>query len=221
MNVFFQKSAVISFLISIFIVMNAAFAMPINGTTADANIVDKERVLYWLIKRGEVASSASDTDKEQAVEAFIARSKGAKKISLREARYEAARLQQKKQRSKFVSFAAPLAQSITHKTVKVLAILIDFPDLPYNNNGLSSSDTSMYYRSYTAEHYNNLLFSPHGYAGPAGQTLMTGYEYYQAESGGSFFFTGDVKGWYHAANNAAVYGGNDDEDDDVGAIDLV
>ncbi|PKH58239.1 peptidase M6 [Shewanella sp. Choline-02u-19] len=221
MKGFFQKSAVISFLLSALVVMNTALAVPIYGTTADANIVDKERVLYWLIKRGEVASSASDTEKKQAVEAFIARSRGARKISLREARYEAARLQQKKQTNKFVSFTAAQTQSITNKTVKVLAVLIDFPDLPYDKNGLSSSDTSMYYSAYTAEHYNNLLFSTNGYAGPTGQTLMTGYEYYQAESGGSFFFTGDVKGWYRAANNAAAYGGNDDADDDIGAIELV
>ncbi|MFT5789703.1 MAG: immune inhibitor A [Shewanella sp.] len=221
MKVFFRKSAIISFLISAFLTMSTALAVPINGTTTDANIVDKERVLYWLIKRGEVASSASDAEKNQAVEAFIAHAKRPQKISLREARYEAARLQQSKQKGKLVSFAAPQAQSIINKTVKVLTILIDFPDLPYDNNGLSSSDTSMYYSSYTAEHYNNLLFSTNGYAGPSGQTLMTGYEFYQAESGGSFFFTGDVKGWYHAAQNAAVYGGNDTSDNDIGAIVLV
>ncbi|WP_272931636.1 immune inhibitor A domain-containing protein [Shewanella sp. KX20019] len=221
MKVFFRKSAIISFLISVFLTMNAALAQPINGTTSDANIVDKERVLYWLIKRGEVASSASDAEKNQAVEAFIGHAKRPQKISLREARYEAARLQQNKQKGKLVSFAAPQTQGISNKTVKVLAILIDFPDLPHDNNGLSSSDTDMYYSSYTAEHYNNLLFSTNGYAGPNGQTLMTGYEYYQAESGGSFFFTGGIKGWYRAVNNAAVYGANDSSDNDIGAIDLV
>ena len=221
MKVLVRKSVIISFLVSSFFMMNIAFAAPLNSITADANIVDKERVLYWLIKRGEVASNASNAEKEQAVEAFIARSKGPKRISLQEASFEAARATKDKQTNKFVSFAAPQAQSITNKTVKVLAVLVDFPDLPHDDNGLSSSDTSMYYSSYPAEHYKNLLFSTNGYAGPSGQTLMTGYEYYQAESGGSFFFTGDVKGWYRAANNAATYGGNDSTDNDIGALDLV
>ena len=221
MKVLARKSVIISFLVSSFFVMNIALAAPLNSITADANIVDKERVLYWLIKRGEVASNASNAEKEQAVEAFIARSKGPKRISLQEARFEVSRAKKGKQTNKFTSFAAPQAQSITNKTVKVLAVLVDFPDLPHNDNGLSSSDTSMYYSSYPAEHYKNLLFSTNGYAGPSGQTLMTGYEYYQAESGGSFFFTGDVKGWYRAANNAATYGGNDNTDNDIGALDLV
>ncbi|MEZ9199441.1 immune inhibitor A domain-containing protein [Shewanella sp. 10N.286.54.B9] len=221
MKVLVRKSVIISFLVSSFFMMNIALAAPLNSITADANIVDKERVLYWLIKRGEVASNASSTEKEQAVEAFIARSKGPKRISLQEASFEAARAAKGKPTNKLVSFAAPQAQSITNKTVKVLAVLVDFPDLPHDDNGLSSSDTSMYYSAYPAEHYKNLLFSTNGYAGPSGQTLMTGYEYYQAESGGSFFFTGDVKGWYRAASNAATYGGNDSTDNDLGALDLV
>lgn len=221
MKVLVRKSVIISFLVSSFFMMNIALAAPLNSVTADANIVDKERVLYWLIKRGEVASNASNAEKEQAVEAFIARSKGPKRISLQEASFEASRAKKGKKTNKLVSFAAPQAQSITNKTVKVLAVLVDFPDLPHDDNGLSSSDTSMYYSAYPAEHYKNLLFSTNGYAGPSGQTLMTGYEYYQAESGGSFFFTGDVKGWYRAASNAATYGGNDSTDNDIGALDLV
>ena len=221
MKVLVRKSVIISFLVSSFFMMNIALAAPLNSITADANIVDKERVLYWLIKRGEVASNASNAEKEQAVEAFIARSKGPKRISLQEASFEASRAKKGKKTNKLVSFAAPQAQSITNKTVKVLAVLVDFPDLPHDDNGLSSSDTSMYYSAYPADHYKNLLFSTNGYAGPSGQTLMTGYEYYQAESGGSFFFTGDVKGWYRAASNAATYGGNDSTDNDIGALDLV
>ena len=221
MKVLVRKSVIISFLVSSFFMMNIALAAPLNSVTADANIVDKERVLYWLIKRGEVASNASNAEKEQAVEAFIARSKGPKRISLQEASFEASRAKKGKKTNKLVSFAAPQAQSITNKTVKVLAVLVDFPDLPHDDNGLSSSDTSMYYSAYPADHYKNLLFSTNGYAGPSGQTLMTGYEYYQAESGGSFFFTGDVKGWYRAASNAATYGGNDSTDNDIGALDLV
>ena len=221
MKVLVRKSVIISFLVSSFFMMNIALAAPLNSVTADANIVDKERVLYWLIKRGEVASNASNAEKEQSVEAFIARSKGPKRISLQEASFEASRAKKGKKTNKLVSFAAPQAQSITNKTVKVLAVLVDFPDLPHDDNGLSSSDTSMYYSAYPAEHYKNLLFSTNGYAGPSGQTLMTGYEYYQAESGGSFFFTGDVKGWYRAASNAATYGGNDSTDNDIGALDLV
>ncbi|GIU25128.1 immune inhibitor A [Shewanella schlegeliana] len=196
------------------------FAVPLTGgTTADANIINKEQVLYWLIKRGELSVNATDAAKEQAITEFTKRAYGAKKLPLIQAKQQRKQLQQVRQRSQSMSY--PQAKSFTNKTVKVLTVLIDFPDLPYNDNGLSSSDTQMFYSDYSAEHYRSLLFSKAGYDGPQGQTLMTGYQYYQAESGGSFFFTGDVKGWYRAASGAAVYGGNDPDDDDRGVSELV
>ncbi|WOT05306.1 immune inhibitor A domain-containing protein [Shewanella youngdeokensis] len=209
-------------IVSAILMMSNSIAAPIVASSADANIVDEERVLYWLIKRGEVASDASDFEKQLAVDAFIARSKLPNKISLREARNEAKRLQQSKQASKQLKVSGAATTALINKTVKVMAVLIDFPDLPHDDNGLSSSDTEMFYSSYPAEHYQNLLFSTNGYAGPSGQTLMTGYQYYQAESGQTLFFTGTVQGWYRAANNAAYYGGNSGgAADDVNAAELV
>ena len=68
-----------------------------------------------------------------------------------------------------MSFASPQADADINKTVKVLGILIDFPDLLHDNNRLSASDTAMYYPSYPTSHYNNLMFSPTGFTGPQGQ----------------------------------------------------
>ncbi|MGS0681078.1 immune inhibitor A domain-containing protein [Shewanella sp. 125m-7] len=201
-----------------------ALAVPVaSGTSADANIINKEQVLYWLVKRGELSANASEAEKQQAITAFTKRAYGAKKIPLMQAKLQTKRLEKVKRSAKQASLSASQVKSISQKTVKVLTVLIDFPDLPHDDNGLSSGDTQMFYNDYSVEHYRSLLFSPNGYDGPQGQTLMTGYQYYQAESGGSFFFTGDVKGWYRSANNAAVYGANDpdDNDNDIAVSDLV
>ncbi|ABV89459.1 immune inhibitor A domain-containing protein [Shewanella pealeana] len=201
-----------------------ALAAPMfGGTTADANIINKEQVLYWLIKRGELAASATDAEKEQAIAEFTKRANGNKKLPLIQAQQQRKRLDQVEKRSKSMSYSDSQVEGFKSKTVKVLTVLIDFPDLPHDDNGLTSSDTQMFYNDYSVEHYRSLLFSNSGYEGPQGQTLMTGYQYYLAESGGSFFFTGDVKGWYRAASNAAFYGGNDpdDNDNDIAVSDLV
>ncbi|BAJ04231.1 immune inhibitor A-like metalloprotease [Shewanella violacea DSS12] len=80
----------------------------------------------------------------------------------------------------------------------------------------------MFYPSYPVSHYKNLMFSTTGFTGPQGQNLITGYQYYKAESGERFNFTGDVKGWFTAANNAAFYGGNDpDNNNDDKAVDVL
>jgi immune inhibitor A len=198
------------------------------GTPADSGVVNKERVLYWLIKHGDVSIDDSDEAKQAAVQAFLARSTNHQlKLPLIEVQAEKSRLQKaqnltKQQSSKAKAQAVQAASDVT-KTVKVLSVLIDFPDLPHNANRLTIDDTDMYYASYPPSHYKNLLFSTSGFAGPKNQTLQSGYQYFQAASGSSFFFTGDVKGWYRASNNAAYYGGNDaaNNDSDKAVPDLV
>lgn len=62
-----------------------------------------------------------------------------------------------------------VADTDVTKRVKVLAVLVDFPDLPYNNNRLSPGDTEMYYANYSVAHYRGLLFSDAGFLGPRGK----------------------------------------------------
>ncbi|EDQ01345.1 protease, putative [Shewanella benthica KT99] len=203
-----------------------------SATLADAGTINKERILYWLIKRGEVSADASEADKRAAVDKFTHRaisfqSKG----RLVEAQFDKARLKSLAQSktlkrnsiAKMDNMLGTLADADTTKTVKVLGVLIDFPDLPFDNNRLSASDTSMFYPNYPVSHYQSMMFSTTGFIGPQGQSLMTGYQYYQAESGERFNFTGNVKGWFTAENNAAFYGGNDadNNDDDMAVPELV
>lgn len=190
----------------------------IKGSPADAAVVNKERVLYWLIEHGDVSENDSNEIKQAAVLAFIERSgRHQFKLPNVEVKAEHNRAKLIKASKSSASQAAnglALADTDITKTVKVLAVLIDFPDLPYNANKLKAADTDMFYTSYPVSHYKNLLFSPTGFSGPQSQNLQSGYQYFQAASGGSFFFTGDVRGWYRASNNAAYYGGNDAANDD-------
>jgi immune inhibitor A len=195
-----------------------------KATLADAGVINKDQILYWLIKRGEVLSDATDEEKLAAVNAYSHRVNGVQnKGDLLSAKFEQKRLKeaslrQSKRNKSGLSASArkseAQANSEVTKTVKVLGVLIDFPDLPHDNNRLSASDTPMYYPNYPTSHYQNMMFSTTGFTGPQQQNLLTGYQYYQAVSGESFFFTGNVKGWFTAANNAAFYGGNDSTDND-------
>ncbi|WP_065204488.1 immune inhibitor A domain-containing protein [Shewanella woodyi] len=224
----------ICFSITLSLMGSTLMAKPLdlaNATLADAGVVNKEQILYWLIKRGEISEDASIDEKAAAVDAYSYRKFGGRnKGDLLNAKFEQKRLKalkkHKVQKSRKGFSAQQLeaeaqADSDVTKTVKVLGVLIDFPDLPYDNNRLSASDTDMYYPSYPNSHYDDLMFSTTGFTGPQGQNLQTGYQYYQAVSGESFFFTGETKGWFTAENNAAYYGGNDDNGDDKAVPELV
>ncbi|WP_428617146.1 immune inhibitor A domain-containing protein [Shewanella sp.] len=193
---------------------------------ADAGVINEQQILYWLVKRGELEADASEAEKRAAVQAYTQRAKSyQEKGGVVQAKLESQqRLREKaQQKTRVISFTSPQADADVTKTVKVLGVLIDFPDLPHDNNRLTAVDTPMYYASYPVSHYQDLMFSTTGFTGPQGQNLLTGYQYYQAESGGSFYFTGKVYGWYTASQNAAYYGQNDSNngDDDMAVPELV
>jgi len=207
---------------------NSVTDKPKPGTLADAGVINKEQILYWLIKRGELSVEASEAEKRAAVAAFTQRASGFQsKGGLVEAQFEKLRLKSnanlKAEKTQLQRSVVAFADADITKTVKVLGVLIDFPDLPHDDNRLTASDTPMFYPSYPTAHYRDLMFSTTGFTGPQGQNLTTGYQYYQAVSGNSFFFTGDVKGWVTADNNASFYGGNDvgNSGDDKAVPDLV
>ncbi len=178
----------------------SATQLPSQSAPKDPGVINQQQIIYWLKKRGELKADATPKEVEAALLNYV----------------KAAKAQ---------DFTGPYSQpkvipsSIkslkrVNKTVKVLTVLVDFPDLPFDNNRLTSSDTAMYYSSYPVDHYRQLMFSTTGYAGPSNQNLMTAYQYFQKVSGNQFFFTGEVYGWVTADNNADFYGGNDPDNND-------
>mgnify|MGYP000023498907 CR=1 FL=1 len=109
----------------------------------------------------------------------------------------------------------------SNTSVKVLAVLIDFPDLSHNAPGFSSDATDMYYNQYTKAHYQQMLFSTSGFEGPAGQSLQAVRQYYAKESGDSFDFNGEIVDWVRAEHNAKYYGENTDDASDKEVENLV
>ncbi len=180
----------------------------------DPALINQERIVYWMKKRGELSPNASDEEVSAKVKKYINTVKPIVDIP---APFGS------KSTIKNTQHFHQKNQS-TNKTVKVLSLLIDFPDLLHDNHGLSSGDTDMYYPEYPKEHYQALQFSEDGYDGPSNQNLQSGYQYYQAESGGSFFFTGQTFDWVTADNDAEYYGGNDPDDEtsrDLNVRDLI
>lgn len=211
-----MKHSVIYSLLALALASPMAQAAKESVTPKDPALVNHERILYWLEKRGEIKANASELEKELAVKQYLGNS-----LSNQPKQPSVVVNSLKQKHQAIVKGVTTQQKTINNKTVKVLAVLIDFPDLPHNDNRLSSGDTEMYYDSYPVSHYDDLMFSETGYAGPSGQTIESGYNFYQDESGGSFFFTGKSYGWVTADNNAANYGGNDadtDRDKNVPAL---
>jgi len=193
----------------------------------DIGVINKERILYWLTKRGELSPTATIAEQEKAFQQYITRSTNTthshgalhKKLPLEieQAKTKPAFLKQQVSKNPQLNSASTNIVS----TAKVLAIMIDFKDLKHDNHGLQPSDTDMYYSEYPRSHYEDLLFSATGYAGPSGQNIESAYQYYKHESGESFAFTGEAYGWVTADNNAEHYGANNNNENDSNTRELV
>jgi immune inhibitor A len=199
-----------------------------QSSPPDAGVINKDRILYWLEKRGELSTNATNEQKKIALAHYLAKksfeptilpSLLSKKVSAAE-RFSSREFRESmgvNNELKKTLIAHSLSQKIpaaqVETKVEILVVLVDFNDLKYDNNGLSSSDTDMFYASYSKEHYEDLLFSASGFNAPSGQNIESAFQYYQQESGKQFFFSGQVNGWITAANDASYYGGNDEETD--------
>jgi immune inhibitor A len=199
-----------------------------KSAPADAGVINKERILYWLEKRGELSINATDEQKKQALTDYLTKKSfkpnvlplalskkvsAAESFNSREFRENMSFNNELKKTQLAHHLLQRTADADVETTVNILAILIDFNDLKHDKNGLTSNDTDMFYPNYSVAHYNELLFSATGFDGPSGQNIESAFQYYQHESGQQFFFTGGVNGWVTAANDASYYGGNDEETD--------
>lgn len=185
-----------------------------QSSPTDIGVVNKERILYWLEKRGELDQQQ---DKEAAIARFIG--KPTPSHASRQQKYITPDFSKLKYVNK--SSVSSLTANSNETKVKVLVILVDFPDLPYNDNRLEKGDTAMYYSLYDQPHYQQMLFSTSGYEGPSGQTLNSAYQFYQQASGNTLSFTGEVFGWVRADKNAKAYGERVGDDADSNAPSLV
>jgi len=190
--------------------LSFASQLPSQLTPKDPGVINQQQIVYWLIKRGELKLTASQAEIDAAVLNYV---KHARAQSFTD----------KFSEPKALSSLNKNAKAQATKTVRVLSVLIDFPDLPFNNNRLTSSDTNMYYTSYSVDHYRQLMFSNTGYTGPSNQNLLSAHQYYQKVTGDLFFYTGDVFGWVTADNNSDFYGANDasNNDDDTNPTKLI
>ena len=185
----------------------SVFADDIQPTPSDMGLVNEERIEYWLKRKGEISADSTLEERDAALRKFIKADKIYEQNQLIESSLPKPYEKSHSHASQLnAPTQTPQPASSQETTVKVLGILIEFPDYKQSDNKIGRGDTRMYYSSYPRSHYMNMMYSTTGYAGPSGQTLRSVYQHYKMASGDTFFFTGTIKGWYEAENKAAYYG---------------
>ncbi|WP_046005247.1 immune inhibitor A domain-containing protein [Pseudoalteromonas rubra] len=175
---------------SLLVLLFAVIANPVVALQ-----LDQQQLRFWLEK--QAGRSFSDYEARQRISAYLSGSYGP---AIRSPYTGKPPRQLMSLRGYQGASALPM------QGAKILAILIDFPDLPHDDNRLVQGDSDMFYPKYPANHYQQLIFSQQGFAAPDGTLLNSANQYYQQASGGSFALSGEVFGWLTAAQNASYYG---------------
>jgi len=190
--------------------------------TVDLAIANEDRLIEMLKKSGKIAKNATEEEALKIVHAYL---KDMKKNSVSDpsklTKEEKVALDKIKRdvQGKYPTQNKIKPATSNVKTDKILVLLEEFSD--YKHNMITPAETDMYYKEYTQQHYQDMLFGINGYVSPTGEPLLSMKQYYEQQSGGSYTVEGTVLGWYTAAKDAAYYGGDSETSNNIHANTLV
>jgi len=196
--------------------------------TIDLAIANEDRLIEMLKKTGKIAPNATREEALKVVKTYLkgmeknavndpSKLKKEEKVALEKIKKNV-QSKNSKHNKKFPP-TPPKTWDGKVKSDKILVILEDFND--YKHNKITPNETDMYYKEYTQQHYQDMLFGKNGYASPTGETLLSMKQYYEQQSGGSYTMDGTVLGWYTASNSAAYYGADSETSNNINAATFV
>jgi immune inhibitor A len=204
------------------------------GGPFDLAVANDEKLIEMLKKNGQISKNASEAEAQKKLQQFLQKrqdgvanlpageleKQNEKKHDRDHNKHNRDGLKHRKGKGRDVRPAEPEKWTGGERLDNVLVLLVEYPDFPHNS--ITSDESDMYYKDYSHQHYQDMIFGENGYKGPNGEKLTSVKQYYEAQSGGSYTITGKVGGWYMAQHPAAYYGGNNpDSGSDANARGLV
>lgn len=206
-------------------VHNVEAASTHSHGTIDLALVNDERLLDSLIKRGIISSKATTKEKQNALNAYIAlkgKNEDTKATDPLASKVKAA---EAKKENTFKEFnngllngkgnknghlkgnPASVEESKSpgvEKKGKLLTLMVEYSD--YEHNNIQPEETDNYYADYNTEHYEDMIFGDNGVEGPNGETFVSQKQFYEEQSGGTYTIEGQAYGWLQVPGTAAYYG---------------
>ncbi|MED3562446.1 immune inhibitor A domain-containing protein [Bacillus xiapuensis] len=195
-------------------------------SSLDLSVVNEDKLLDSLIKRGVISKSASTAEKQKALQNYLELKGKQDKVTQADPLAAKVKAADAKKQRKFKDFNNGLlkgkgnkygqlkgnpdpveeeASPGIQKKGKLLTLMVEFSDVPHNT--LKPSETDNYYKDYNTEHYENMIFGKKGqYKGPNGEDQVSQKQFYEEQSGGTYTIEGKAYGWLKLPHTAAYYG---------------
>ncbi|WP_223595534.1 immune inhibitor A domain-containing protein [Neobacillus bataviensis] len=186
----------------------------------DLSVVNEDKLLDSLIKRGVISKNASSAEQQKALHSYLElkgkENKGitsdplAAKVKAADA--EKARKYKEYNNGMMKGNGNKTGQNVKEekspgiqKQGKLLTLTVEYSDLDHGT--LTPADTDNYYPNYDLQHYEDMIFGDKGqYKGPNGEDQISQKEYYLEQSGGTYTIDGKAYGWLKLPQTAEYYG---------------
>ncbi|KSU60422.1 peptidase M6 [[Bacillus] enclensis] len=192
--------------------------------TLDLSLVNDEKLLDSLIKRGKISSKASDATKQKALEQYIELkgkkvedTSGKKDPIIGKVKAAESEKHEKFKKETLKGSSGKLEGSTAHpkpvkespspgvaKKGKLLTIMVEYSDFEHNN--IQPHETDNYYSDYNTEHFEEMIFGEDGVKGPNGEDFVSQKQFYEEQSGGTYTIEGKAYGWLKVPGTAKYYG---------------
>ncbi|MDQ6599160.1 immune inhibitor A domain-containing protein [Bacillus salipaludis] len=192
----------------------------------DLSVVNEDKLLDSLIKRGVISKSASSAEKQKALQNYIELKGKQDKVTQADPLAAKVKAADAEKQRKFKEFNNGLlkgkgnkygqlkgnpdpvkegASPGVQKKGKLLTLMVEYSDFEHNN--LKPEETDNYYSDYTPEHYEKMIFGNKGeFKGPHGEDQVSQKQFYEEQSGGTYTIEGKAYGWLKVPGTAAYYG---------------
>ena len=198
--------------------------------------INRDAVVDKLISEGKLSTNSTQDQITAALKQYVGGGGSAKQVTkyskmkesieegkieqgLSNAAFKGVKLGQGK--SNVLAKATSVPYPEPKKTVKVLVLLAQFPDLAHNSIKKPDLTRQYWTKDFNVDHYQQLLFGDGFYTTPEGTKSPTFKEYFKEQSNGNLDIEGKVYGWYNVSQPAAYYGANNDTSNNIHAQDFV
>ncbi|MEH7438461.1 immune inhibitor A domain-containing protein [Neobacillus drentensis] len=190
----------------------------------DMAVVNEDKLLESLIKRGVISKNASTAEKQKALHNYLMVKGKQDKVTETDPLAAKVKAAEAKKHKKFNEGSngltngdgnkygqlrpEPVQEGITpgvQKKGKLLTLMVEYSDFEHNN--IKPDETDNYYPDYTPEHFEDMIFGDTGvFKGPNGENQVSQKQFYEEQSGGTYTIEGKAYGWLKVPGTAAFYG---------------
>ncbi|WHY65252.1 immune inhibitor A domain-containing protein [Neobacillus sp. SuZ13] len=185
----------------------------------DLSVVNEDKLIELLIRDGVISPDATQAEKEKALHNYLVQKGKEDTVKTNDPIAAKVKAGDAKKQKKFKEYNNGMMKGNGNKygqdvkegkspgvvkQGKLLTLVVEYSDFAHNQ--IQPSQTDNYYKDYTIDHFEEMIFGANGVTGPKGENFISQKQFYEQQSGGTYTINGKAYGWLKVPGTAKFYG---------------